>query len=172
MWRSYSSGERGILHFLQNIRAYVWAERFYGDQFDMALEEVFQQEGKIHKIIKRLLGRLKLHKEVHVAVYCLPTTQKRAKKPKSLYTEGSNPGPVLGENGQNVFLCFGYSFGLHVFFTPIDGKCTIVPCLFLVWHTAVPKGPVINLSPLTWGKSDFQLQEFPHDGSLNGADLL
>jgi hypothetical protein len=75
----------------------VWAQGFSRDQFDRTPELVFQQEGKGHKVIKRLFARDEFDQKVYVALAVGLLSLKRSEQADPFHTEPSQIVSVMPE---------------------------------------------------------------------------
>jgi hypothetical protein len=68
MWRRYSSGERHILHFLEDVWPEKRAQGFDRDQLHAALESILKKQGKVQETVEGLPPRLECYEDVHIAI--------------------------------------------------------------------------------------------------------
>jgi hypothetical protein len=77
------------LNLSQNIRAKIRAERLRGEEFDAPLEQGFKKVGQIDKVGQGFAPRLKVYKQVHVAVSTLFPAQARTEQPNPANAKSS-----------------------------------------------------------------------------------
>jgi hypothetical protein len=68
MCRRYSRGSKDIRSFGQYMGTDEGRQRLGGHYFDAVLEPLLQQIDQCHEVVERLLGRVELHQNIHVAI--------------------------------------------------------------------------------------------------------
>jgi hypothetical protein len=102
----YSRTDRGILHFFQDVWTDVRTQRFCSHQVHFPSQEVFEKEGKLHKVVKGLLTRLELDKDINVALLRSLPTHKRTE-------QAIAPDPKISD----LFLVISYDIQHFFFFS-------------------------------------------------------
>jgi hypothetical protein len=83
----------------------VRTKAFGGYEFNAALQQLFEQEGKFYEIVEALLPLLEFDQQVHIAFRPLLIAHERTEEPEPLHAKRSDSGAILGEHSQDILLC-------------------------------------------------------------------
>ncbi len=67
MWRIYSGGDRDTFYLPENMRGDIRTEPFEGHRFNLASQGFLDKKGDLHEIVKGMLLRHKLRKNIDIA---------------------------------------------------------------------------------------------------------
>jgi hypothetical protein len=88
--------------FTEYVMPEVWVERFGRHQVNFSSEQLFEEFGKVKKIVKRLLSRLKLHEEINVTLVVWLAAREGAEHAETPDAEAAKVRSVLTQQRENL----------------------------------------------------------------------
>jgi hypothetical protein len=100
-WRT-SHAEGNVLDLFENVGSQVRAQPLGRHQLDPPLQEILQEEGKLHEVVEGLLLRPESHEEIDVALRALLPTDEGSEQADA---ERADRFPVCLNPSENLLLC-------------------------------------------------------------------
>jgi hypothetical protein len=88
--------------FAEYVMPEVWVERFGRHQVNFSSKQIFKEFGKIEKIIKGLLSRLKLHEKINVALVGWLAAGEGAEHAETPDAEAAKARAILTQQRENL----------------------------------------------------------------------